>query len=205
MRNANPATMISWAGLLLHFGRWLEPARAGSVEQLPWHNGSFKRDLLLGYGDELPRLLAVEVFLQRDLLANGHRLYLEPSAVTYHVNISRWRPWMRHGFVGGRLFGATRASREHWSPARRLLQIVGTPLVPVVRLRRALRDMRRSGARRQLLPNAIGAVAAGLAAHALGEAVGYALGVGDAERGYTDFEVDRARYVAAQDLVSLAA
>lgn len=204
MRNANPATTVSWAGLLLHFGRWLEPARAGSVEQLPWHNGSFKRDLLLGYGDELPRLLAVEVFLQRDLLAKGHRLYLEPSAMTYHVNISRWRPWMQHAFVGGRVFGATRAFRERWSPARRVLQIVGTPLVPVVRLGRALRDMRRSGEQRRLLPNAIGAVAAGLVAHALGEAVGYALGVGDAEHWYMDFEVDRARFVAAQDLASLA-
>jgi glycosyl transferase family 2 len=203
VRNANPATMVSWAGLLLHFGRWMEPACAGSIEQLPWHNGSFKRDLLLGYGDALPRLLAVEVFLQRDLLAKGHRLYLEPSAKTYHVNVSRWWPWMRHEFVGGRLFGATRAFREGWSPARRLRQIVATPLVPVVRLRRALRDMRRSGERRRLLPNAIGAVAAGLVAHALGEALGYALGVGDAEHRYMTFEVDRARFVAARDLASL--
>jgi hypothetical protein len=203
MRNANPATMVSWAGLLLHFGQWLEPARAGSVEQLPWHNGSFKRDVLLGYGEELPRLLSVEVFLHRDLVAKGHRLYLEPSATTYHVNISRWRPWVRHAFVGGRLFGATRAFRERWPPARRLLQVVGAPLVPVVRLRRVLQDMRRSGERRKLLPNAIGAVAAGLAFHALGEAVGYALGVGDAERAYMDFEVNRSRFVAAQDLFSL--
>jgi hypothetical protein len=204
IRNANPSTMVSWAGLFLHFGRWLEPARAGSVEQLPWHNGSFKRDLLLGYGDELPRFLAVEVFLHRDLLAKGHRLYLEPSATTSHVNISRWGPWMRHAFVGGRLFGATRASRERWSPARRLLHIMGAPLVPVVRLRRALRDMRRSGERQRLLPNAIGAVAAGLVGHALGEAAGYALGVADAEHRYSDFEVDRGRFVTAQDLASLA-
>jgi glycosyl transferase family 2 len=203
IRNANPASAVSWAGLLLHFGRWLEPARAGAVEQLPWHNASFKRELLLAYGDELPRLLAVEVFLQRDLLARGHRLYLEPSATTYHANISRWWPWMRHEFVGGRLFGATRAFRERWSPARRLWQIVGTPLVPVVRLRRALRDMRRCAERRQRLPNAIGAVAVGLVAHALGEAVGYALGVGAAEHWYMDCEVDRARFVAAQDLISL--
>lgn len=204
IRNANPGTATSWAGLLMHFGAWVEPAAAGEVPQIPWHNGSFKRDLLLAYGEELPRMLVIEGFLQRDLRARGHRLYLEPAAVAYHVNISRLGAWLAHAYVGGRLFGATRVIFERWSLGRRLVHTLGTPLVPLVRLRPLLDEMRRTGVARRLLPAILGPVSIGLLAHALGEVVGYVAGAGDAERRYANYEMRRWRFLTAVDRRAMA-
>ena len=199
MRNANPRTMISWAGLMLHFGCCVEPAATGEAESLPWHNTSYRRDLLLSYGDALASMLVVEGVLFDDMKPKGHRLYFEPAAKAYHVNISRPSSWVKHAFWGGRLFGATRARQQRWPAWRRLLHACGAPLVPALRLRRALREIRRKGLRRELVPRVIPAMLAGLIPHALGEAAGYAFGLGSAARRYSFYEVARTRHVTDED------
>ena len=55
---------------------------------LPGHNTSFKRDVLLAYGDELPDLLRAEIVLHTRLHRDGHRLLLEPAAKFEHINES---------------------------------------------------------------------------------------------------------------------
>ncbi|HEV2765363.1 MAG TPA: glycosyltransferase [Pyrinomonadaceae bacterium] len=199
MHNANPRTMISWAGLMLHFGCCVEPAATGEAETLPWHNTSYRRDLLLAYGERLGSVLVVEGVLFDDLKARGHRLYFKPSAAAYHVNISRLSSWVIHAFWGGRLFGATRAREKRWPAWRRLLHVGGAPLVPLLRLRRALRQIERKGLTRRLVPRIIPAMLAGLIPHALGEAAGYALGLGSAARRYSFYEVARTRHVTEED------
>ncbi len=199
MCNANPATLLSWAGLYLHYGCCVEPARAGSTRQLPWHNIAYKRELLLACGEELPRLLAVEGVLLDELRARGHALYFEAGAQTYHVQITRYRAWAKHSFWGGRLFGAVRARRHRWTFWRRLVYIGGGPLIPVVKLRRTLPAIRRAGRARELLPRVLPAMLAGLIPHALGEVTGYAFGLGDAERRYSYYEMSRARHVTYED------
>ncbi len=199
MCNANPLSMVSWAGLYLNFGPCLAPARAGESGHLPWHNVSYRRDLLLEYGEELPRLLAVEGLLLDDLRARGHGLYFEPEARTSHVNISRFSSWVVHAFWGGRLFGATRARKKRWSVWRRLAYFCGGPLIPIVRLRRTVPVIYRTDRGRELLPRVLPAMLAGLIPHALGEVTGYALGIGDAERHYSSYEMKRERHVTAKD------
>ncbi|HYN85106.1 MAG TPA: glycosyltransferase [Pyrinomonadaceae bacterium] len=199
MRNANPATMTSWAGIFLHYGCCMEPASAGRAEHLPWHNIAYKRDLLLARGEELRHLLAVEGVLLDELRARGHALYFETRAHTYHVQITRLRSWVSHSFWGGRLFGAVRARRQRWTVWRRLLYVGGGPLIPLVKLRRTLPKIRRAGLARRLLPRVLPAMVAGLVPHAIGEMVGYALGLGDAERRYSYFEMRRTRHVTETD------
>ncbi|HYP52919.1 MAG TPA: glycosyltransferase family A protein [Pyrinomonadaceae bacterium] len=199
MRNANPRTMISWAGLLLHFGCCVEPAATGEAQSLPWHNTSYRRDLLTPYGDALASMLIVEGMLFDELKAAGHKLYFEQSAAAYHVNISRLSSWVTHAFWGGRLFGATRARQKRWTRRRRLLYACAAPLIPPLRLWRALGDIRRKGLQRELVPRVLPAMLAGLIPHAVGEAAGYALGVGSAERRYSYFEVARTRHVTDED------
>lgn len=203
MRNANPLTTISWAGLYLNYGCCAGGANSGAARNLPWHNTSYRRQLLLDYGDELPALLAVEGLLLDDLRARGHGLYFEAEAPTSHVNISLLSSWVVHAFWGGRLFGAARARKQGWSVWRRLAYVCGGPLIPLVRLRRAVPVIRRTGRGRELLPRILPAMFAGLIPHALGEVAGYALGVGDAERHYSFYEMKRARHVTAKDRQSM--
>lgn len=67
MANANPRSMISWANLLIEYAPWLEPLTARVAAHLPGHNGSYKRDVLLKYGDRLEAMLDAESVLYWDL------------------------------------------------------------------------------------------------------------------------------------------
>ena len=204
MCNANPSGTVSWAGLYLNYGCCLAPSAAGEAGGLPWHNVSYRRELLLQYGEELPGLLAVEGLLLEDLRAKGHGLYFEAAARTSHVQISRLSSWVRHAFWGGRLFGSARARRKRWPAWRRLVYACGSPLIPFVRLRRTLPKFYRTG-RRELVPRVLPAMFAGLIPHAFGEAAGYALGAGDAERQYSFYEMRRRAHVNEEDRRALAA
>ena len=199
LRNANPQTMTSWAGFLLYFGAFVEPAVAQVTEHLPWHNSSYKRDLLLRYGDDLASFLVVEGMLLDDLRAKGHQLRLEPAAKTSHVNISLPSSWIKQSFCGGRLYGAFRAQKKQWPLSRRLLYAGGAPFIPPLRAWRALQAIRRTGLQKELLPHIIPALIAGTVPHALGEAIGYILGPGDAEQQYAHFEMRRWLHLTEQD------
>ena len=57
MANANPRTATSWANLLIEYSEWLYPCPSGEREHLPGHNSSYKRSVLLEYGDRLEQML----------------------------------------------------------------------------------------------------------------------------------------------------
>ena len=63
-------------------------------------------------------------------------------------------------------------------------------MIPLLRASRALRDLRRAGGPLRALPP----LAIGLLANALGEAVGYAVGGGEAEPRIFLVELDREAY-----------
>ena len=199
LKNANPDTLNSWASYLMTHARWNEPIRSGPMDSLPWHNTSYKRQLLLEYGSELPALLAAEGFLQQKLADRGYELYLSSMAKVRHVNASLRASVIAHAYVGGRLFGAKRAGYGKWSPLRRLLHITAMPLVPLVRLRRCYREILRIGESKRLLPSVLPALCVGLTFHALGELVGYALGMGNAERQFSSYEMTRIEHLTEQD------
>lgn len=197
--NANPTSILSWANLLIEYAPWLEPAPAGMIDHLPGHNSAYKRTVLLDYGPELEAMLEAETVLHWDLRARGYRLYLEPKAKTHHVNFSLLLPCLPLRFHCGRLFAAARARNGRWSPLRRVLYAGGAPLIPVVRLWRILRELRRPGRRHDLLPRVLPALLLGLVLNGTGQMVGYAFGAGNAMRKLCDLEFHRHRYLMEQD------
>lgn len=198
IRNANPATSLSWAGLFLHYGCCMRPLLSESCVNLPWHNTSYKRHVLLDYGSELTAMLLVEGFLFDDLRARGHTLYLQPSAHTCHVNISILSSWIFHAFWGGRLYGAQRARTKKWPLWKRWMYVAGSPLIPAVRLLRAARVIQRAG-KGDMLMKVLPSMLAGLLPHALGEAAGYAMGLGQTPERYSYYEMKRILHVAKRD------
>jgi hypothetical protein len=197
MANANPRSTTSWANLLIEYAPWLEGARGGEREHLPGHNGSYKRDLLLEYGDRLEAMLDAESVLQWDLRARGHRLYLEPKARTFHQNFSVRGSSLPLRFNGGRLFAAARA--RGWPAWRRALFTAAAPLIPAVRLLRIVRELSAPGRPRRLLPRVLPALAVGLAFDGAGEMAGYALGPGASMAKLSDMEFHRQRYLASSE------
>ena len=196
VRNANPATAVSWADLFIGYGPWLEPVAAGEVEFLPGHNTSYKRGALLDYGDRLESLLGAETVLHWDLRSKGHRLYLEPAARVAHTNFSLWSSWIPVQFLSGRVFAGTR--RTGMSPLTRAVYVLGSPLIPLVRLVRLARAARAPELRSRFL-RYLPAIAAGLVLDAAGQMVGYALGAGDSPRELARYEFRRIDHLTARD------
>jgi GT2 family glycosyltransferase len=197
--NANPRTRLSWANLLIAYGRWVAPEAGAEVDDIPGNNSSYKRALLLEYGSELERMLEREAVLHEDLRAKGHRFYLEPQAKAYHQNASRLTSAIWTRFQAGRLFGAMRARNGRWSLLRRLLYIGGAPLIPLMHLRPVLQHARRAARQRPLLPGLRGAVVGLLAVAGAGEMIGYAFGPGKALQQLTDSEFQRERQLTKRD------
>jgi hypothetical protein len=191
--NENPERPASWANLYVDYAAWLAPATSGPVDDLPGHNTSYKRELLIGYGDQLGRMMLSESIMHQDLRSRGHRLYQEAAAKARHRNIDRPIPALIEHFHNGRCFGSLR-SRD-WHPLRRAIYAAASPLIPLIRLRRIVREVRRTN-RTHILPRALPMMVASLSWHAAGEMLGYLTGAGDAARGMAKYELDRDVFVA---------
>jgi len=198
MQNANPGTMMSWADLFLGFGPWVAPLAAGPRDRLPRHNTGYDRRRLLSFGAELPAMLNNEWLLFLKLKSQGLTLFLAPI-VTRHANASLLGSFLQVQYHGGRSFGGSRVIDQHWPWYKRLVYIFGAPLVPLVRLRRSLQDVRACGRSGELLPKMLPALFVGLCAHATGEAVGTAFGAGDSVKRKADFEFHRDHHVRETD------
>lgn len=197
--NANPESMISWAHLYTAFGSWVAPSAGGIVNNLAWHHVSYKRALLVEYGPTLGAMLETEGILQRDLQSKGHHFYLEPRALSRHLNVSIFSSYLGAEFHSGRLFGAARSQHGCWSLLHRLLYIGGLPLIPIVRAPHVLRQIQRTGRSRQLLPRVLPSLAIGLIMHSIGEVTGYALGSGASPRRMLSYELSRHRHMAKRN------
>jgi hypothetical protein len=197
MANANPRSTTSWANLLIEYATWLEPAAGGERDHLPGHNGSYKRAVLLEYGDQLEAMLDAESILHWDLRAKGYKLYLEPQARTFHENFSAPTPSLTLRFNGGRLFAASRA--RLWPLWRRAIFTLAAPLIPLVRCTRITREMLGPGRPRHILPRVLPALMLGLAFDGAGEMIGYAFGQGAAMVRLSDMEFHRERFMKERE------
>jgi hypothetical protein len=194
IRNGNPDSRISWADLLIGYSTWLEPVNAGVADFLPGHNSSYKRGTLLEYADQLETLMEAETVLHWDLRRKGHQLYLEPKARIAHVNFSRLPIWTRVQFHAGRVFAAARARDQRWSVGRRALFVCGSPLIPLVRLRRIARHASRAESLRRSFVRALPALLFGLVIDGAGQMVGYMAGAGGSAEALSRFEFHRYHY-----------
>lgn len=197
LENANSKTLTSWAHLLADFGPAVAPVRSGERRgPLPWHHVSYKREELLARSDRLDELLETEALLHEELLAQGRRIYLDGGATSRHLNVSRLRAHLAAHYHEGRAWGAARAQTQSWTWGRRLAYALGFPLVPLVRLRRLLPDVRRvrarSGRRWGLIPR----VGLSLTVDAFAEAVGYLWGPGRSRQRLLTIELERQRHMS---------
>jgi len=192
--NANPdGGATSWSTFLIDYGRWALGDGAREIDDPPSYNASFKKNHLVELGDDLGRLLEPGTGLPRELRKRGHRSYYEPKARIEHLNLARRGAWLYERFLGGRLLGAAR--RAHWPVARTLLYVVGSPLVPVVRLARSRHALVALARNHGLPPHTHAAVVLACVVWGAGELVGYVAGRGRAEADMLEYELHKARYL----------
>lgn len=200
VHNGNPRVALSRTIQLINYHSWMPPAPRAEFGMLPGHNSSFKRDVLLSYGDGLQDLLRAEVVLHLRLHRDGHRLLLEPAARIEHINESTIGSAMRGRFLWNRIYAPQRARSFGWSRTRRLLYVVGMPLVPLYSLARLFLFLARR--RPALLARAVAGspalFVAQLAAGA-GQSLGLLFGTGDAEARFSHFEMNEYRALGPEE------
>ena len=192
--NANPTTALSWASYLTDYGGWGPGRTSGQLEQALKYNGAYRRDVLLELGDRLADLLdANNEELWPILHRQGYHSRFDRDARANHVNATNLRVMLQIRFFTGALIGAQRARR--WTWLRRLMYVVGSPLIPGVLVWRARSNI-RFGAPGQRLPlgTTLG-ISVGALTKAIGEVLGY-LGFTprSAESGLTRNELHKLRY-----------
>jgi len=196
LRNANPDTLVSWAAFIQSFGPFAMPVAGGRSSRLPWHQTSYRRDLL-PFGPELERLLENEALLHAELSNAGHALVIECGAVAGHVNPSRLSSLLLHAWWGGRTWGSGRARHGCWSGPQRAANALQVPRIAVAEVRIRLADISR------VVPSRRGRVAAltvaAMAIHAAGDVIGMLLGEGKALAALTDVELNRRVHLTGLD------
>ncbi len=175
--NANPGSSIGWADILIGYSEWLFPQDCGEREHLPGHNSSYKRHILLEYGQDLEKMLEAESVLHWDLVSKGYKLYLEPEAKLYHLNFGVLTTFLKIHLYMGRMFAAARC--QSWPKVRRISYALGSLLIPLVRFYRITSNYSGSLGLLKSKPQVFPILASGLIASAIGEMAGYLSGAGD--------------------------
>jgi hypothetical protein len=200
--NANPG-ILSWIAMLADYGRWVEPVHGGVIDDIPGHNSSWKRDVLLDYGARLEAILPAPTFLNWDLQRQGYQLYLEPAAKVRHLQVSRVWPWIVEQYNVARLLPAERA--EDWPWYKKLFYVCGMPVLLIRHLRGWIKSFRRVDPTGKLLIKALPMLLVFTTVWGLGEIAGYIAGIGSAQEDTLCFDTDRSRYVNRRDRQILAA
>jgi hypothetical protein len=195
-KNANPGSTLSWAGFLLDYGNWLEESQPGEIEYWPLNNASCATAALIDQGDLLDHGLSHGDQLLLALRERGHKVYMEPSAVLAHLNLTRAGAWFDERWVGGDLVARERS--RSWSMVKRILYVLASPLIGLVLFTRVSGPARRAIRRRDLSIGILPAMLAGTIVQGFGEMLGYThLGSGlRSERHMTEYEINKVRYTS---------
>jgi len=200
--NANPHSSISWGTFLVLYSQWIAVQPHKEIKHLPGNHSCYKRELLLKYSSHLSEMLEAESILQWDLFNKGHHLYLEPTARAYHLNYSRLGPILSEYYRYSRIFAANRTIG--WNGIRRLLYAFGSPLLPLIRLRRILMDASRARLSMGVILRALVPLLPILCAGSVGELSGYAFGAGKAYEGLLGVMSKHHLYYAPHDLQAVS-
>ena len=200
LKIANPG-LVGWAHLYLQFAPGVAPVPPGETDRLIGHHTAYRRDVLMALGDRLEDVMCMEIVFHLDLTARGERLYLCGEVASRHVQISDMRVLLHQELTMQRVFACTRVEIMGWGWGKRLLYAAAFPLIPVLRVRRALKALARAPERRRrLMPRVALVMFAAASAGAIGEATGYLFGgKRRALERAMPWELDRYAYLGATD------
>lgn len=196
--NGNPGSAVSWASFIINFSG-ATGVTSGPASYLASHQTSYKRDILLSLGDELPDLLGMEAILHERLAKMGQGLFLECKARSLHYNVEPWSKFFFEQRHAPQLYSDLRC--QNWPIWRRWFYSAAAPLIWVLRCRRTLRHVADNDIERKLLPWVYLAILVGLAVATWGEVCGYLFGRGQAAERRFPNEFRRHLVVKSQELV----
>ncbi len=197
IENGNPGSVLSWANMLMSYGKWVAAEFSGTTLHVARHNTTFRRATLdREYGHDLPSKMGRDGGLLNDLLSRGATFYLTPATCVEHLNPSTWGSTLELRIGSGRLFAASRMKHERWSKPKRLMYIVFGAAIPLIRFRLLQSELFASSVRRERIGwKAYPALVVGVTLDGLGQFLGHTLGPGKIKQKLAHFEISRARHL----------
>jgi len=203
MANANPASIWSWATLLPAYGYWIGSIQPGETNQLMRLNVSYKRDVVLGYGEELDTMFGRGGNLQDRIRVDGGKFYVTNRSSIAHLNPSKLLPSIILLLNAGRVYAAEQSARKQWNFGIRLLAALCTPVFPLIRFIKRYDQVfggnRFKGTRFKLYISLF----IGLSIRAIGNAVGFLFGPGRAIEELAQFDMKRFYQITRRDYQQL--
>lgn len=187
--NANPENVVSWGGFLVFYGPWMGHLSAKNMRHLPGNQSCYRREILMDCGRDLADILEAESLLHWDLTEKGYRLRLDPKVSVGHINPTRLYSLVQEHYLASRIFACLRT--RHRSAFKRFVYTIGSPLIPMIRLRRIFKEIREARLNTMILWKALMPTIINLCAGAAGEMAGYALGIGKTRQRLVLFEAVR--------------
>ncbi len=190
---SNSDSLWAWASQIFSYPPYTAPVTGGEVDHLPAHNVSYKRDLLLHLDPPVDQLMSAwGGDLNIVLRDQGYRLYLDNTAVVNHRNTTVVKELLHVSFIAGRYYAGRRWRKEHWSIGRRLLYVLGSPLIPFKRGYQLWLEAFQGKERSDIMPGVSLRLAPLLAADGAGQMIGFLIDEGDAANQMAQHElVDR--------------
>lgn len=187
--NLNPGNYVSRAFLLLAYGPWTSPVESGWIAWPSWMNVAYRAELIREQLEDMADWFHCEPMFHAALKARGLRFWQAGGAEVRHLNHLRLGGACRDSAVWQRLFAATRARLQSWSPTRRLIHAAAAPLLSPAVI--ASRLGRRMWARPELRLQFLRGLPLILTVYhygALCESLGYLFGPGGAGRDSIEVE-----------------
>jgi GT2 family glycosyltransferase len=131
--NAATERPVDWAVFLCEYSRFISPAPAGPVNDLPGPNVSYKRAAFAAVANPFPDGYR-ETFFHQQLQNAGHVLWSDPAVCVHHKKHFTLGEFISERFHYGRWFAGTRSQAA--GPARRLFYLTFSPLLPPLLLAR---------------------------------------------------------------------
>lgn len=174
IRNAATRRVRDWAAFFCEYSSFMEPLPEGPAGALPGMNVSYARCAIDAIEDLL-REGRWETWLHPRLRARGFELHCEPAMVVEHDKDFDYGEFFSQRYHYSRSYAGMRNADLG---RRRVLYVLGSPLLPVVLYARMARSVFARGRRRGTFLLATPLILAYAVTWAYGEAVGYAFGGG---------------------------
>jgi Glycosyl transferase family 2 len=170
---ANPETQAVRTAMLAQFLPWLSPVRSDAIRSLPGNMVSYRSSVLRSVDGDLDGLLEIDHLLHERIREGGGQMTVGPGAVVRDECFESIADVALANHVYSEMLAVQRARANRWSPPRRIVYALGSPVgVFAMRLAQTVAAARRTG-RLAALARALPGVLAILAMAALGEARGY--------------------------------
>lgn len=193
IKNANPDNFVSQVDMLGTFSNWLDSTPSGIMNSLPFHS-SYKKKVLLSYGEKLEKMMENDLVLHWDLRNKGYELYLESRAKTSHINIGNLLVWFKLQFYFGRVFAYDRANNENWHLPKKIFYVTVFPLIPFIHFGRIYKKLQECQLQNLLSFKLCLTLFSGLIINAIGQAIGYISEIGHTRLKLSKFYFHRELY-----------